>query len=484
MKIACFADLHLTDNFNTVKLPVLRWALAEAKARNVDCLALLGDLTATGTVVQTEKVLSEIAAGGLPFCSTCGNAEYRTDESGKTAAAFDLKPESDCGIFMMDSAFSTPKESDLAALAALPDNAGKLLLTHVPPAQWLAEAQEILAKAQQRRAVTFILAGHTHLDSDVTLRGLDPDKAAGNPPGFEIITGSDDGSWQRECVTMPMVDPVQWSEEEKAHLRGLFGISAMYEHETAVKEAIRLNIPHLELRYDPGFPAMLPELISQWRRNGGKTLSMHLTNLNADACPHLADSVAAALAFKCDRVTLHVPQVTAADFAEKREKLLENFDRFLKVLLDNGIAIGIENLHTRDGERSFETRNFGCNISECRLWIDTLREKYQTDKVGFHLDIGHARNNAPLSATENLSDYYCEMGQLINGWHFHQVEQQAGGKFKNHRELTGFFTKLISLGGFLLAHRAGQLADAPIFMEVTTPGGSINSYKTFMEVLK
>jgi len=154
------------------------------------------------------------------------------------------------------------------------------------------------------------------------------------------------------------------------------------------------------------------------------------------------------------------------------------------VLLDNNITIGIENLHTRDGERTFETRNFGCNISECRQWISLLRERYQTERIGFHLDIGHARNNAPLSATGNLSDYYCEMGSLINGWHFHQVEQQSGGKFKNHRELTGFFTKLISLGGFLLAHRTGQLADAPIFMEVTTPGGSINSYKTFMELLK
>ena len=49
--------------------------------------------------------------------------------------------------------------------------------------------------------------------------------------------------------------------------------------------------------------------------------------------------------------------------------------------------------------------------------------------------------------------------------------------------MTGFFTKLISLGGFLMAYRIGQFGDAPIFLEVTAPNGGLNSYRTMMKIL-
>ena len=61
------------------------------------------------------------------------------------------------------------------------------------------------------------------------MRGLDPDKAAGNPPGFEIISSTASGEWQREKITMPGIDPVGWQADERAKLHSLFGISVMYE---------------------------------------------------------------------------------------------------------------------------------------------------------------------------------------------------------------------------------------------------------------
>ena len=484
MKIACFADLHLTDNFNTVKLQVLRWAMAEACKRKVNCIALLGDLTATGTMRQTEKILAELASCQIDIFSTPGNAEYRHDASGKAAAFFDLPPTEKSGIFMMNTAFNTPTEDDLIRLAALPENAGKVLFTHAPPRLWESRAQELLLQAQAVKAVTFVLAGHSHIDSDGIMRGLDPDKAAGNPPGFEIISTSASGSWEREKITMPGIDPAGWNVDERAKLHSIFGISAMYEPVKGLQDAVELGIPHVELRFMPEFPPELPGAIALWRKSGGKTLSMHLVNLDSDASPYLAESVDKAIEYGCDRVTLHVPKVTAAKFPEEQDKLLANFDKFVAKLLDHGIVIGIENLHTTDGKRTFETRNFGCCIEECRQWITLLREKYQTDKIGFHCDIGHARNNAPVSAVENLSDYYCELGALINGWHFHQVVQEAGGKFKNHRELTGFFTRLISLGGFLMEYRQHRFNDAPVFLEVTTPDGGVTSYREMTALLK
>ncbi len=484
MKIACFADLHLTDNFNTVKLPVLRWAMAEVCRKKVDCIALLGDLTATGTMRQTKKILAELASCPMNLFSTPGNAEYRHDASGKAAEFFDLPPTEESGIFMMNTAFNTPTEADLIRLAALPENAGKVLFTHAPPHLWESRAQTLLQQAEAKRAVTFLLAGHSHIDSDGIMRGLDPDKAAGNPPGFEIISSTASGEWQREKITMPGIDPVGWQADERAKLHSLFGISVMYEPLKGLQDALALGIPHVELRFMPDFPPELPEAIALWRKSGGRTLSMHLTNLDSAASPYLAESVDKAIEYGCDRVTLHVPKVTAAKFPEEQEILLANFDEFVAKLLDHDILIGIENLHTTDGKRTLETRNFGCNIAECRQWITLLREKYQTDKIGFHCDIGHARNNAPLSAVENLSDYYCELGALVNGWHFHQVVQEVGGGFKNHRELTGFFTKLISLGGFLMEYRRHRFPDAPIFLEVTTPDGGVNSYRAITTLLK
>jgi sugar phosphate isomerase/epimerase len=282
---------------------------------------------------------------------------------------------------------------------------------------------------------------------------------------------------------MPQVDPAEWSEYERSKLRDLFGISTMHEPIKGLQDAANLHIPHVELRCTSVFPAETAAAVDVWRKSGGRTLSMHLANLDSNDSPFLAESVDKAIKLGCDRVTLHVPEVTAAKFPEEQEKLLANFDKSVAVLLEHDISIGIENLHTTDGKRTFETRNFGCCIKECRQWITLLREKYQTEKIGFHCDIGHARNNAPISAVENLSDYYCELGDLINGWHFHQVEQQSCGSFKNHREMTGFFTKLISLGGFLMAYRIGQFGDAPIFLEVTAPNGGLNSYRTMMKIL-
>jgi hypothetical protein len=175
--------------------------------------------------------------------------------------------------------------------------------------------------------------------------------------------------------------------------------------------------------------------------------------------------------------------VTAAEFASAKDALLAKFADTMQVLLENNVVIGIENLHTSAGKDTFETRNFGCTIEECRLWIELLREKFSTDKIGFHLDVGHARNNAPISGRENLSDWYAEMGDLLNGWHLHQVEHK-NGEFSNHRPLTGFYDKLISLGGLFMAHRAGQLKKAPMFLESRTWAGNVEAYNKLMKLLK
>ncbi len=481
MKIAVFADLHLTDNFGTVKNEVLEWALTEVRRRQADMLCLIGDLTAQGTTRQADRILDRIGKLGLPWCSTPGNAELRTGVT-ETEKRFDIPAPETAGIVTVNTARNEPDPDELAKLAALPDGAGCLLATHNPVRNWSEAARSAVRKAEQRRAVTAVIAGHSHHDEPEILRGLDPDKASGGPPMFSILSREQDG-WKREDVVMPGVDPAEWKESDRAELRNMLGISTMWEPMDGLEFAIRNRIPHVELRFPLNEPESLAAPLARWRENGGRTLSLHLPSLTpGDDGGKLRQAAECAVRLHCERVTLHVPKVTAAEYPAEREHLLDRFAKDLEPVLKNDLTVGIENLHTRPDARTDDRRNYGCTIEECRTWIEQLRERFAPAKIGFHMDLGHARNNAPFSGRENLSDYYRELGQMINGWHFHQVVQGKDG-FLNHQKLTGFYDKLISLGGWFMAWRSGQLAPAPVFLEVRDMEENRESYLRLTERL-
>lgn len=482
MKIAILADLHLSDNFNTVKSPVLDWALAEVKKQNCDSICCIGDLTAQGSREQTAEVLRRLAGAQLPVCSTPGNAELRIYRDGETAKMFDIAPVENVPVVLIDTSWDEPEKSELQKLENLPDNGGFLLATHNPVPHWSEQAQAAVKKAQQRKAVTAIIAGHSHHDEANILRGLDPDKASGGPPMLAVMERNADGSWLRTDCVMPGVDPGDWNSSEREIFWRNIGFSTMWEEVEAFEFAIKEGVQNVELR--PGFKDIdnLPANVEKWRQAGGRVLSLHLPDLKLnDQSDSLRSLSELAVQLRCDRVTLHVPRVTAAEFAGKKTLLLDKFAADLQPLLENNVVIGIENLHTSTGENTFETRNFGCTIAECREWIMLLREKFSTDSIGFHIDIGHCRNNAPISGRENLSDWYLQMGDLINGWHIHQVGYD-NGKFSNHQPLNGFYEKLISLGGLFMAYRTGQFKEVPMFLEARSFAGNIQAYKNLQQL--
>jgi hypothetical protein len=111
-----------------------------------------------------------------------------------------------------------------------------------------------------------------------------------------------------------------------------------------------------------------------------------------------------------------------------------------------------------------------------------LRSTFNTDLIGIHLDIGHARNNAPISGKENLSDWYSKMGHLINGYHIHQVTHHDG-KFSNHKPMLSFSQKLICLNGLTMAQHYGQLNNAPMFLEAKTWPGNVESYNSLTKII-
>lgn len=482
MKIAVFADLHLTDNFNTVKSTVLDWALNEVRRRKVDLICLIGDLTAQGTGRQSERILELFRKNGIPFCSTPGNAELRVGGI-EAEKQFDIPPPESAKLILVNTARNEPAEPELARVAALPHGVGFLLATHNPVRNWSETARKTVSDAMKCGAVSAVIAGHSHHDEPEILRGLDPDKASGGPPMFSLMS-DDSGSWLRQDCVMPGVDPFEWNAEKRAALRDRFGISDMWEPLECLDFAVRNRIPHVELRSMLEYSDALNDAVARWREQGGKTLSLHLPNLTPDDDGGaLRQSAELAVRLGCDRVTLHVPKVTASGYPAAKDRLLSRFGTELAVLQENKLTIGIENLHTTPEARTDDLRNFGCTIAECREWIELLRKEFSTNRIGFHMDIGHARNNAPFSARENLSDWYCELGCMVNGWHFHQVTQENGG-FRNHKNLSGFYEKLISLGGWLMADRAGQLTDAPVFLEIRTFAGCRESWLRLTEILK
>ena len=249
----------------------------------------------------------------------------------------------------------------------------------------------------------------------------------------------------------------------------------MYEPIAMLSFAIENHIAAVELRggtvREPD--ARLDELLNDWRRAGGKILSLHLSELapaQDGAEAELAATVRRAVELGCQRVTLHVPRVGKCDYPAERDALLAQAGRVLAPLAEAGIAIGVENMHWKAGDTE-ETRRFGCTIEECREWIALLRRTLPGATVGFHLDIGHARNNGVWGSRQPLGLWYAALGGELNGMHIHQVEQKADGTFGNHRELTGFYDKLITLSGLFYAWNHGVIRQVPMFLEVLGTGG-------------
>lgn len=488
MKFAVLGDLHLTDNPQSIRFKTVDWALEEAARRQVDAVVGFGDLTATGTAAQTRLWYEHLKRYNLPFYSTVGNAELRSGDPVGPAGQ-DVAVPKDMPLFLLDTSTSQPDPEDLALLAKLPADSGKLLVTHYPPHLWEKPAQIVLDDAIARRAITSVIAGHIHEDSPTTSRGLDPDKASGGPPQIVIFKWRSDRSWEKTSLSQPGVDPMEWTLGERESLKNVLGVSCMKEPLETLKGAAALAIPVAELRFEAldNESKELFAAVDLWRQNGGRILSLHLPNLRPDESSsdcELARGVDVALRLGVDRVTLHVPEVTASEFPAAKKKLTDNFLKLVSPLWENNITIGIENLHTRFGAWSDKERNYGCTIKECSEWITHLRRVSGSSLIGFHLDIGHARNNVPFSQYEYVSDYFNVPALPIKGCHFHQICKLAENKFKNHILLDNFYGKIIPLSSYFLARRAGIVPlDMPVILEINVPGGGLHCYKKFMQGL-
>ena len=478
MKIAVFADLHLPDRPDTVKEQVLDMAVHHLRCvEKVDQILCAGDMTAAGTVAASERLIRKLRSIGTPFLITPGNAEHRTPQEREESARILATPVAEQKFRMLDSADGFFTDEAVRLLNDLPDNA--IPVTHTPP-DHLPEKDRLLLESVKSK-IRLLIAGHLHIDKDdgivQLVRGMDPDKAIGAPPALTIFE-LDGHNINRRNITPADAEPRNWSAEAVDGFLSMLGISGMDEPLENLAFAAAEKVPCVELRY--WSLTDLPEkqihdAVKQWRDSGGHTLSVHLPDIGfrdgaVTGEERLRRTLDAALATGCDRFTLHVPAMSVAD-AKNPEILAMTADRTAECLapvIRQGMYGGIENMHMRPSEPPGDLRNFGYTPAECRQWIDMIRGRLGAhgDRLGFHFDIGHARNNAPYSSTDPVCSWLAAFGSEVNGMHLHQVAIKPDGTFTNHAPLMSFYDPLISLASLFLSWQSGQLHHAPMFLEI------------------
>lgn len=499
LKIAVFADLHLPDEATTVKDTVLDWVLAEVQKLRVSGILCLGDMTAFGTLPAARRLGEKLRASNLPFWFTPGNAELRqgNDLAELTRLIGAATPPDE--LLLLD----TPKEKlDPASRAKLKtllaeNSACNLLAASHHPLKLLPEADRaLIEQAIARGIIGQFIAGHAHFDHSTenydVVRGLDPDKAIGGPPGFAVFQCAKPGAaWRRKNIDFTAADAVSWPAEERAQLLGCLGISGMESPFETLQFATEERIPVFELRYRKfsGEEETFRALLGRWREAGGRIFSMHLPELrwcddDIMGREELDRAVETSVRLGCDRVTFHVPAVSLREFCVPAcyRRMLEETVATLRPLATAKITIGIENMHIKPGERNNPDRGFGYTIGECREWVLTLKKELGENAVGFHFDLGHARNNPPFSSMQPVSTWYAQMGEWINGCHLHQVTMLENGEMDNHNPITAPFEPLISLASLFLAWRTGRIGHVPLILEIRHGGGP-DSWRTLRNYL-
>lgn len=479
MKVCFMCDLHLSFNRDTLQYKVLEWALEDAQKKKTDCIVFAGDVTADGNIDNYQYFLERVTNTGLPFLYIPGNSDLR-DKSSKekiySNASATVTKLNGIKIFAINDSNQEVSTEQLNALEMACEN--DIVFMHHPLHGIRKESRERLLKWRKNYPKTMLFFGHLHRsemgENYVSLQAMDPDKAIGESP---CITYYDTET--RVC------DKAYYYCAVPADVYEYFGISC-YKVEKEIQFAIEKGLKCLELRPNAlnVDENKLIELILQWRKQGGKNLSIHLSEIyyengSAFTKSDYAKLVRLGVKLKAERFTQHVPVVSVKTVKEDSTAL----DKIARCMANafkdvpSGVIIGVENMHMTSKDEAGENRRFGYTPGETLLFMQRVQEKC-TQRVGINFDIGHARNNAPYSQKYQISTWLSMMGKYIVGYHLHQVREN-GGVFENHTEFDELYGRLISLASFFRAWSQNEIAHAPVIFEMRTENAYEVTLSTF-----
>ena len=131
-------------------------------------------------------------------------------------------------------------------------------------------------------------------------------------------------------------------------------------------------------------------------------------------------------------------------------------------------------------EKALNNRRFVYTTYEYLEFIKIIIEPYPENIIGFHFDIGHARNNNSLNNIYPINICFSLLGLYFTGMHLHQVVTQ-NDKMKNHSPIKNIFGSLISFPSLFYDFKKASFPPCPMFIEVKT---SLKDTKISLNIFK
>lgn len=496
MRIAVFADVHLGDSKRTPQRAALEWAVREIERCGADAAAVAGDLTACGSMYAAMRAKKLLRGVKVPLLTVPGNSDLRTPETAPVMERLWLAPEEGIcvggvRVLGVDTARGTIDGRERARMEKIDASLPLILVSHQADTHVDADSRAYLADFLRRRNVLAWFTGHVHARVDTVFAGtrclapraLDPDKCEGGLPEL-LVLDTETGALESRVFDESL--PCRWPWEKREALIESLGIS-LYSLKEDLAFCVENRVPHMEMRGVTEADAETRGLLAAWRKNGGWTLSQHLTKLGWDAekgCVSGVEKFRAVVrtALECgaDMVTVHPPEETVETMgvgSPAFSALADAMAEEMRPLARAGVRIVVENNHTVAGTGTKPAlRRFGCTPFEILAWRDEMNRRLGGNACGLRLDVGHARNNAPITESCPLGEWYAQIGGLADAYHLHQTVLDAQGKMHNHYPITGLDDGLVSFHGFLWAWRTGVLRHSPVILEIRENHGAPSTW--------
>ena len=466
MKLCLIADLHLPYHPAAVHYDVFDWALQDLQKKQADAVVFVGDFTADGHPDALRRFREKLAGFPVPSIVIPGNSDFRTPETAGEVRALTSPAVTEFGnirILSLADGEQMIAGETYALLGTADENT--VVCAHHPIGCMPEPHRSRLMKWRQSHPDVPLFSAHLHLterqnDGSYILPAADPDKNIGDSPAIAYYD-TDTGELRQAHYHCPV------PHDFARHL----GLSC--RRMADIEYAVGRRLGCIELRGELlERTDVLTSLLKQWRESGGSILSLHAPEMivngqfNEDGWKSFAEF---AEAVSADRLTVHVPNLPFHMVTDGRLAEISGFLNRMLAGLPDTLVIGIENMHMTAKDTP-ENHRFGCLPEECLRFLGILRE-HTTKKAGIHLDTGHARNNFPFNWKYTTGAWYAETGGEIVGYHIHQYAHNAAGVPENHQPIDDWYGKFISYASFFRAWQNGQLAKAPVILEIRPENG-------------